>query len=303
MGYNPPVNYQVILYYKYVHIENPQEIVDRQREICQKLGLKGRILISSEGINGTLEGESDNISQYTDYLSKTNEFKDIEIKYSEGTGTSFPKLKIKVRSEIVSAHLGEEDINPNQLTGKYLEPDELKEWYEKGEEFYIVDMRNGYEQKGGHFAGSINSEFENFRDLPQILEKISHLKNKKIVPVCTGGVRCEKASGYLISKGFSDVYQLHGGMHKYIEKYPNQEFLGKLYVFDDRILIDFGGKQTSVIAKCDICSETSENYVNCTRKECNKHLIMCDKCIEMHGGESYCSEECRKIDQSKTQTI
>ena len=221
------MNYQIILFYKYVHIEKPEEVKVWHDEVCAKLGLTGRCIIASEGINATFEGTVENIAEYVKELEKDERFKNIHFKYSEGTGQAFPKLSIKVRKEIVSLHLDTCDIDPNEVTGIHL----------KGRKFYIVDMRNVYEHKVGHFAGSILPPIENFRDLPKVVEQIKHLKNKTVLTVCTGGVRCEKASGFLITQGFSDVYQLDGGIVSYMEKYPNEDFKGKLYVFDGRVVM------------------------------------------------------------------
>jgi UPF0176 protein len=146
-------------------------------------------------------------------------FSDLWFKHSPGTGNAFPKLKVKVRKEIVTLGLGEEgDIDPNEITGTHLKPEELKQWIDNGEDVTIIDMRNDYEYKVGHFAGSINPKLDNFRDLAVTLPKLEHLKDKKVLTVCTYGVRCEKASGFLKSKGFNDVYQLDGGIGSYMKK-------------------------------------------------------------------------------------
>jgi UPF0176 protein len=178
----------------------------------------------------------------------------------------------------VALNLGEEDFNPNNTTGKYLSPEELNKLYEKNDDFVVVDMRNDYEYKVGHFRNSINPKMENFRDLPNILPKLEDLKNKKVVTVCTGGVRCEKASGYLLKKGFTDVYQLHGGMHRYMEKFGNKDFLGKLYVFDGRVVSGPDG-QHEVVGRCVSCRNHTENYINCANLDCHDHVLQCEKCV------------------------
>jgi UPF0176 protein len=294
-------DYTIILYYKYTPVENPEHLAMWHRGICGAFGFKGRILIAKEGINGTLEGTTTNVEKYMEALRGLSlsrdtrgmgNFRHIDFKRSVGTGTAFPKMKIKVKSEIVSVGLGVEDVNPNAVTGKHLPAKELKKWYEKGEEFYVVDMRNDYEYKVGHFKNSVNPGLENSRDLPKALPKLDHLKDKKVLTVCTGGIRCEKMSGYLLKKGFKDVYQLDGGMHSYMEKFPGKDFLGTLYTFDNRVVMDFGGER-EVIAKCDKCSETSERYVNCADPLCHKHIICCEKCSESNG-EVFCSESCKE---------
>ena len=289
-------DHQVLLYYKYINIDNPVELQKSQKELCEKLGLKGRIIIATEGINGTLEGNKENTEEYVKELLSDSRFSDVHMKRSVGTGSAFPKLSIKVRDEIVSAHLGDNDVNPSIVTGKHLKPEELHEWYLSGKEFYIVDMRNDYEQKVGHFKDSILAPLSNFRDLPKVIPQIESLKNKTILTVCTGGVRCEKASGFLVKNGFTDVYQLYGGIVSYMEKYPNEDFLGKLYVFDGRIVIGFNldDPKHKVVGKCDKCGNPSDNYIDCYNPKCNKptrHFICCKECIEIE--EAYCSDECK----------
>ncbi|MDQ5922763.1 MAG: tRNA uridine(34) hydroxylase [Patescibacteria group bacterium] len=285
---------QILLYYKYVLIEDTDAEMKRQKELCQKLGLKGRIIIAKEGINGTVEGEKGATEKYVEEIKLDKRFSDIHWKRSVGDGKSFPKLSVKVRSEIVSLHLGTCDVDPNQTTGVHLKPEELHSWIKEGREFYIVDMRNAYEHKVGYFEGSILPPMENFRDLPKVVEEIAHLKDKTVLTVCTGGVRCEKASGFLITQGFKDVYQLDGGIVSYMEKYPNEDFKGKLYVFDNRVAMGFytDDPKHEVVGKCDICGEKTENYVNCANLECHRHFMSCEKCVEEKEGKILCPNGC-----------
>lgn len=283
--------YKIILFYKYTDISDPEKLKKDQMDLCSRLSLKGRVIVAKEGINATLEGLEENINEYLKVYLADPRFSDTHIKKSEGTGEAFPKLSVKVRPEIVSLHL-EKDINPNQITGVHLKPEELKSWYESGKEFYIIDMRNDYEFKVGRFKDSIFMPVQNFRDIPKALSHIEHLKDKTVVPVCTGGVRCEKASGLLVREGFKDVYQLDGGMVTYMEKFPASEFEGSLYVFDKRITMTFDPKEKhKVVGKCDKCGKGSERYVNCRNPECNKHIICCEECSE-EDGRSFCSQEC-----------
>ncbi len=295
------MEYQIILFYKYVYIADPEAVKASQMEICTCLDLKGRCIIAGEGINATYEGTVENIEAYIKELEKDERFLGIHFKLSIGNGNSFPKLSIKVRKEIVSLNLGTCDINPNEITGIHLKPEELHEWFEEnkkpacaGREFYIVDMRNVYEHKVGYFENSILPPIENFRDLPKVVEQIKHLKNKTVLTVCTGGVRCEKASGFLITQGFTEVYQLEGGIVSYMEKYPNEDFKGKLYVFDKRITMDFysDDMKYEIVGKCDVCGEQSEHYVNCVNLVCHRHFINCKKCLEITGGKAFCPGGC-----------
>ncbi len=267
-----------------------------QKSLCERLGLKGRIIIAKEGINGTVEGTFENTEEYINVMNEDNRFADINYKKSEGTGDAFPKLSIKVRDEIVSLHLGGNDFSPMETTGKYITAEELHELiHNKNEEFYIVDMRNDYEHKVGYFENSVLPSIKNFRDLPSALPELENLKDKKVITVCTGGVRCEKASGFLVKNGFQDVYQLHNGIVTYMEKYPNEDFVGKLYVFDGRVTIGFNtdSPEHKIVSNCDKCGAISDNYIDCEYIHCKgiRHILCCKDCYSVDG-KAYCSEEC-----------
>ncbi len=304
MQENTAAKYTIILFYKYEEVQNPEGFREWNKQICEELGLKGRIIVAREGINATVEGKTEDIEKYLTSIKEIGQekkefgdFSDIEVKTSVGPGNSFPKLKVKARQEIVALSLGTDDFSPRQTTGEYLAPEELKKWYESGKDFAIVDMRNDYEFKVGHFKNSINPDLENFRDLSKNIFKLEPLKEKTVVTVCTGGVRCEKASGFLKKKGFKDVYQLKGGMHKYMEQFPGQDFLGTLYTFDGRVVMDFGGER-EVISHCELCGESSENYINCAYPLCHKHFIICQKCSK--GEENFCSKNCEERYKQKS---
>lgn len=295
--------YTIILFYKYTHITDPKAFRDAQFELCSRLEMQGRMIIANEGINGTFEGTTAACTEYMNHMKADPQFCDIHWKVSTGTpdGTAFPRLSIKVRKEIVSLHLGdEEDIDPNQTTGAHLKPDELRSWYESGKKFHIVDMRNDYELRVGKFEGTVFPELNNFRDLKENLKKIEDLKDTTVLTVCTGGVRCEKASGLLVREGFKDVYQLDGGIVSYMEKYPGQDFKGSLYVFDKRIVMNFNDPSThEVIGRCSKCGDKSEHYVNCGNLMCHKHFICCENCLEKSEGDhpfyglAYCNVWCK----------
>lgn len=279
-------NHIIILFYKYTPIADPEKLRDEQMTLCKSLGMKGRMIVAYEGINGTFEGTEEHIEMYVKDLLSHPEFVDIHIKRSEGTGNAFPKLSIKVRPEIVATHLEERDIDPNKMTGKYLTAEELHEWFHPStssgkKEFYIVDMRNDYEQAVGVFRNSLHSGMGNFRDLPKVLDSLEHLKGKTILTVCTGGVRCEKASGFLVANGFADVYQLYGGIVTYMEKYPGEDFLGSLYVFDNRLVMGFNmdNPKREIIGRCIVCQKPSEHFINCLDGYCHRHFICCENCL------------------------
>lgn len=286
-------NYQVLLYYKYIAINEPKKLREEMLKLCEDLGLKGRIIVAEEGINGTVEGLKENTEKYIRFINKDLRLKGMHFKRSLGTGKAFPKLSVKVRPEIVSGHLGGRDINPGVTTGKYLPSEELHAWFKEGKKFYIVDMRNDYEHEIGYFKDSVLAPFQNFRDLPGVLEKLTALKDQTVLTVCTGGVRCEKASGFLVENGFKDVYQLYGGIVSYMEKYPNEDFLGKLYVFDGRIAMGFNTDDPNhkIVGKCVFCGNAADTYRDCANLHCEskRHFVCCDGCFEKYKG--YCLKD------------
>ncbi len=280
--------FTILLFYKYVEITDPQALADTQRALCERLSLRGRIIVAHEGINATLEGTTEMITAYCAELTADPRFADVHLKKSVGTGKAFPKLSIKVRKEIVTLGLpATRDIDPRTTTGKYLSPQQLQEWFAAGKKFKIVDMRNDYEHKVGHFKGSVLPPLHNFRDLPKALPTLEPLKHETVLTVCTGGVRCEKASGFLVKNGFTDVYQLAGGIVSYMEQFersadgsrPAQNFLGSLYVFDDRVTMAYASPvERPVIGSCAVCAAPTETYINCAHDVCHKHFLVCAGC-------------------------
>jgi UPF0176 protein len=276
-------SYTVILYYKYIDIDDVQVLRDVQFSLCKELGLKGRVLVAKEGINGTLEGPTDNINKYIELMRSDERFKDIVYKTSGGRGKEFAKLFVRVRDEIVTTGIKDKTFGPHRgLTGKYLSSEELHSWYKSGKDFVVVDLRNDYEYEVGRFKDSIIPQsLSHFRDITKILPELEHLKNVTIVTCCTGGVRCEVASGFLMQHGYGDVYQLKDGIHTYMERYPDDGFFeGGLYVFDARLVWrPHNSTSSKFIGKCRVCGELSENMVNWDEvgKE-RLHGIICINC-------------------------
>lgn len=278
-------DYQVLIFYKYISIEYPVQVEKWFRKLCQKYQATGRTIVASEGINATVELQTKFVNSFIKDFKSDQRFSDVIIKKTMGSGESFPKLSVKTRDEIVTSKLKKEDkASPLTITGKYITADELHSWFLDKKEFYIVDMRNDYEHKVGYFEGSIlPKELKNFRDLPNVLPRLEKLKNKTIVTVCTFGIRCEVASGFLLKHGFNDVYQLKDGIGTYMQKYPNQHFKGKLFVFDNRFTIGFNtdSKEHKVVGRCEVCGAKSENYVDYYLTDRVRRFgIVCHKCIE-----------------------
>lgn len=286
-------SHRVLLYYKYVHIENHEEFAAEHLKFCKDLGLKGRILVAEEGINGTVSGTVEQTSQYIEKMHRDPRFEDMQFKIDEHDGHAFKKMFVRPRKEIASLRL-ENDINPNEKTGKYLSP---KEFYElmQQDDVIILDARNDYEYAIGHFRGAINPKVKAFRELPQwVKENLSEYKDKKILAYCTGGIRCEKLTGFLIEEGFKDVNQLHGGIIMYgkDEEVQGELFDGKCYVFDERISVRINQKEDVIVSNCHHCGKKEDRYVNCANPECNLQHVCCEECEVKH--HRSCSEQCRQ---------
>lgn len=282
--------YQVLLFYSYQTVTDPETVASWLRGLAQTRSLLGRAIVAQEGINATFEGLTQSTEDFILAFKKDPRFTDISIKRSVGTGSSFPKLSVKVRNEIVGTRFPKE-VDPRIQTAPRLSPEELKQWYETNKDFVVVDMRNDYEFASGHFKNSVEPGIGNSRELVEKIDALEDLKDKTVLTVCTGGVRCEKMSAYLMYAGFTDVHQLDGGIHSYMEKYPGEDYLGTLYTFDNRLTMDFGGPR-EVIGVCRFCSTKTERYVNCSNNECHLHFLVCENCVPL-ATAPYCSEECR----------
>jgi len=283
--------YKIILFYRYIKIgeENLKTMMSTEKAVCDVLGLKGRLILSREGINGTIEGENDKIEVYKKHILSYKHFKRMNIKESVGNGESFPKMKVKIKDEIVSTKYPSH-IDPTIKTGKHINAKEVKKMFQKDEEFYVVDMRNDYELKAGHFKNTINADWpmKAARELPELVKNLEPYKDKKILTVCTGGVRCEKMSAYLLDQGFKDVSQLHNGIHTYMQQFPGEDFKGTLYTFDNRMTMDFGGIREK-IGECHNCKTTTEDFSHCSFQMCHSHLLVCKDCQK---DKVYCTPKC-----------
>jgi len=264
----------VILYYKYVALPDPQGERDAQRALCELLGLKGRVLIASEGINGTLSGTSNAVDAYIAAMDAHPHFAGIEYKRDASAEVPFPKLKVKVRPEIVT--LGAE-IDPAGGATK-LTPAEFHELIQNPD-VVLFDARNDYESAIGKFRGAVTPGIKLFKDLPAALDEYEDLKDKTVVTYCTGGIRCEKASALMKSRGFKKLYQLEGGIIQYAKAYPEGAFEGECFVFDDRMSVAFND-HPQALGTCHFCSAGTNDYYNCQNPTCNDLILVCVDCHE-----------------------
>lgn len=284
---------QTISFYRYVQIENPAELRDQLFLEWSQLGVLGRVYLSQEGINAQINVPQPEVANFRKLIDASPLFAGVPFKYAiEEPATSFWKLTIKVRKQIVADNLpaGTYDI---ANVGKHLNAREFNEALEQGA--VVVDMRNKYESDIGHFENAVTPESQTFGDeLQEVIQTLADKKNEKVLLYCTGGIRCEKASAFLKHNGFSDVNQLYGGIINYkheIEKEGlESKFKGKNFVFDGRMAETV---TPDVLGKCFNCKSPADTYDNCSSDLCHALFIQCTDCKKSMLGA--CSDECRKI--------
>lgn len=273
--------YIVILFYKFSRIKTPEKFRDKHKKIATRFGLTGRLLVAPEGINGTFEGTAKNIKAYIKAVRKDAIFKDVVFKQSAGNGKAFTKLMVKTRSETVTLGVG--DLHVKKNTSKMVTATQLEKMYKNKEDFVVLDLRNDYEIQAGYFEKTVNPKMRFFRELPEKIKELEYLKNKKVVTVCTGDIRCEKGTCLLKKEGFENIYQLKDGIHTYMKKYPGKRFKGTLFVFDNRMttpVVDVPNRE--VVARCAFCNKKCEEFYNDDSVRPSKKVVCCNNCIMRH---------------------
>ncbi|MCD2138961.1 rhodanese-related sulfurtransferase [Salinicoccus halitifaciens] len=285
------MEYRILLYYYYTDIADPEGLSKEHLRICKDMNLKGRILLAHEGINGTVSGTVEDTDKYKNYMEKHPLFKGIVFKVDEAEGHAFKKMHVRPRPELVNLSL-EEDVDPREVTGEYLSPAEFYEEMQK-EDTVVLDVRNTYEYDVGHFRGAIRPEVETFRDTPEwVRENRELFEGKKVLTYCTGGIRCEKFTGWLKREGFEDVGQLHGGVASYAKdpETKGQLWDGMMYVFDERLTVPINQVEHTVVGRDHYDDTPCERYINCANPECNAQIIASEENQAYHLGG--CSLEC-----------
>jgi UPF0176 protein len=275
---------KIILYYGFTPLDDPEAIRLWQRTLCEKLSLKGRILISRHGINGTLGGDLDDLRRYVAATKEFLGFRDIDFKWSEGSAEDFPRLRVRVRDEIVSFGASDElVVNAEGVVGggQRLQPQEVHELVEKrGDDVVFFDARNAFEAEIGRFKDAVVPHVRATRDFATLLAsgRYDHLKDNAVVTYCTGGVRCEVLSALMIQEGFEEVYQLDGGIVRYGETFGDDGLWeGSLYLFDARMHHEFSD-HTKVIGACERCGAATSQFHNCANLACRKLILLCGDC-------------------------
>lgn len=287
--------YTNIAFYKFVHIQSPSEFQSELTTLCPSLNLKGTIIVAEEGINACLVGAEENIDQFIEHMRKDARFADIDFKKSVSERMPFRRMLVKLKKEIIP--MGFDYVQPDKATGKYVKPMELKQWLDNHEDVVILDTRNDYEVEVGTFRQAINPNLKIFREFPKWIENQLELhedwKTKKVVTFCTGGIRCEKATAFMQHIGFENVYQLQGGILKYLEEtYRNSQnddnyFDGECFVFDYRVAVDKSLAPTEQYSVCFHCWNTLTQD-DLKRPEF-KQNVSCHHCIHKQKTHAQCT--------------
>ncbi|MDR3624722.1 MAG: rhodanese-related sulfurtransferase [Chlamydiales bacterium] len=283
--------YWVLAYYYFTPIENPEDEVRKHKTFFEERDVSGRIYISHQGINGQMSALKEDAYAYMHWMHDDARFKDMEFKVHKHHENAFPKMTVKVRKQLVAM---DKDVD----LSKRGQPLSAKEWESmldnRDEDLVLIDTRNNYETRIGYFEGALLPPLETFREFPQFakeLKKTRDPKKTKVLMYCTGGIRCELYSALMMEEGFESVYQLQGGVIKYGLEVGHKHWVGKLFVFDDRLAISVGNEDGSeIIGSCRHCKSLSDTYYNCANMDCNELFLCCLTCLHTHKG--CCQESC-----------
>lgn len=283
-----------ISFYQYFFIEDPQAFRDEFYKGLYELKVFGRIYVASEGINAQISVPESNFDAFKKLLYSYPSLNGIRLNIAvDDDGKSFWVLKVKLRHKIVADGITDPDFDMANK-GKYVNAEEFNQ-LTSDPDTIVVDMRNHYEFEVGHFENAIEIPSDTFREqLPMAAEMLEDKKDKNIIMYCTGGIRCEKASAYMLHRGFKNVFHLEGGIIHYAnnvkQKQLQNKFHGKNFVFDDRL----GERITDeIIAKCHQCGKPADSHTNCKNEGCHLLFIQCDECANKY--EGCCSEKCHEI--------
>lgn len=296
---------KILLYYKFTPLPDPEAIKLWQKTLCEQLGLKGRILVSRHGINGTVGGDIKDLKAYVKATKQFPAFKKTVFKWSEGSRDDFPRLSVRHRRELVGFKNSDDEFEVDEKGvvggGMHLKPAQVNELVEKyGEDVVFFDGRNAHEASIGKFKNAVVPNTNTSRDFIAELEsdKYDGIKDKKVITYCTGGVRCEVISAMMKKRGFKDVYQIDGGIVKYGEAYGDDGLWeGSLRVFDNRMTVNFSD-HTKTIGECVHCGSKTSNFENCALAECNDLVLICEQC-KKNPLKLFHTDDCQKRHAAK----
>lgn len=286
------MSYQILAYYQFISIQEPQLEVARHREFISTRDIKCRIYLSEEGINGQMSASDAAAEEYMEWLRRDSRFASIVFKVHAYPEHVFPRPTVKYRKQLVAL----DDQVDLSLTGEHVAPERWREMLDaKDEQMLLLDVRNDYEWEIGHFEGAELPKLESFREFPSYARRLKESvdpKKTKVMMYCTGGIRCELYSALLKKEGFEQVYQLEGGIIGYGLTQGNAHWRGKIFVFDDRLATAMREDvPAEVISYCRHCDKPSDAYYNCANMDCNALFLCCLACAETHA--ACCSSLCQ----------
>lgn len=287
--------FTLFAFYKYVPVPNPQLVCEAIYHRFLMLGITGKLYVAAEGINGNFTATPEVAEAGKQFLNSFPGFEDIWFKEEQTDERAYKKLAVRVKKELVHSGVA---VTPGEGAER-LTPEMLNKMYADGQKFVIIDTRNSYESEIGHFKNALLPAMTNFREWPAIVESLKEYADTPVVTYCTGGIRCEKAAAYMAGKGFKKVYQLDGGILTYIKQFPDANWLGGMFVFDERKVVEPNSKEElKHTAQCRHCSAPTSNYENCYNLDCDKIFSCCPECAETHNHR--CSEECKSAVRVRT---
>lgn len=284
-------NYYVLAYYLFSPIADAKAEVATHKAFFEGRDVTGRIYISESGINGQMSGHRKDAEDYMKWMHSRSPFENIVFKIHEHHENAFPRMTVKYKRQLVAL---DETVDISQ-TAEHVSPENWNTMLEKDDNKVLLDVRNEYEWKLGRFEGAECPPCDNFREFKQFADDLKEKVDPKKTPVmmyCTGGIRCELYSALLKEKGFESIFQLDGGIINYGLKEGGEKWLGKLFVFDDRLSIPISKDETKVIASCHHCQKPAETYYNCANMDCNCLFICCSDCAQEFSG--CCKVECQQ---------
>lgn len=273
---------KILLFYAFAPLPDPEALRLWQRDLCASLGIRGRIILSKDGINGTVGGELRDVKRYLRTTREYAPFHDMDVKWSEGAGDDFPRLSVRVRDELVSFGApGELVVDEHGVVGggTRVTPEQLHDLV-AAKDVTFFDGRNAFEAQIGRFKDAVVPQVATTREFVAELDsgRYDHLKDRPVVTYCTGGIRCEVLSALMVNRGFREVYQLDGGIATYGDRYGDEGLWeGSLYVFDNRMAVTFSDA-AAVLGTCAECGSATSRMQNCSDLACREQLVVCEAC-------------------------
>jgi UPF0176 protein len=279
----------VTTFYKFIHLSDLEKVQKDLEEMAKTLGVQGLVILGAEGINSTSSATTaESMQAFKKFIREYFQSPDLLFKDSSTPSAPFRRFKVKQRDEIVT--IGSPDLFPEEAKNHHLTPSQWNHVLKNETDFVMIDTRNWYETKIGTFQGAQDPQIDQFSEFPDWVDQQNYDKSKKMLIFCTGGIRCEKGILALQNRGYENVYQLEGGILKYLEEYPNDQFKGECFVFDNRVAVDQQLQPSTKYKLCPHCGQPAFEAIDCAR--CDYHAVICEDCSQLEIKKETCSKNC-----------